>query len=102
MNDTNRNAANPICYLCYFGLLLLLPYLTEKDDEFVVFHSNQGLLLLIACVALSVVAAIPIIGWIIALVGWVFTLVCFVKGLVSVSRGEMNELPIIGGFTILS
>ena len=36
-----------ITYLSYLGILALIPFMTEKDDEFVQFHAKQGLNLFI-------------------------------------------------------
>ena len=98
--DVRENRA--LCYLCYFGPLFLIPYLLRRDSDFVRFHSNQGLLLLIACVLINIVSEIvPFLGWLIGLIGGFFVLVCFVKGLMSVSKGEKNKLPVIGDISLL-
>lgn len=107
--DQNYGAANGndvednklISILCYFGILLLIPLLTKPDSKFVKFHSNQGLVLLLLNVALGVVAAIPILGWIVAAVGGIFSFVCFIMGVINVCNGEMKELPLIGTIQIL-
>lgn len=99
--DVLENRA--LCYLCYLGPLFLIPYLTKRDSEFVRFHSNQGLLLLLACILINIAKEIvPFIGWLIGLVGALFTISCFIKGLGSVSKGEKNKLPVIGDITLLS
>lgn len=102
-----------ISILCYFGILLLIPYLVKKDSEYVKFHSNQGLILLIVNIALSIVSAvigailglIPYIGGILSgLIGGVISLACFalmIIGIVNAVTGKMKELPIIGGYRIL-
>jgi len=85
--------------LCYLGILVLIPLLTEaKNDPFVKFHIKQGLVLLIFEVILSVAAAIPIVGWIVGSVGWIISLVLFIMGLVNAIGGVEKELPIIGKY----
>lgn len=98
--DVRENRA--LCYLCYFGPLFLVPYLLRRESEFVRFHSNQGLLLLIAIVAVSVLSKIlPFLGWLVRLIGGLYVISSFIKGLVSVSRGEKNKLSVIGDITLL-
>ncbi len=91
-----------ISYLCYFGILFLIPYLMRPNSEFVKFHSNQGLVLLIASVVGGFLANfVPLLGGLAALVVEVLVFVGFVKGLINVNKGLKAELPIIGGIKIL-
>ncbi len=84
-----------ISYLSYFGILFLIPYLVRPDSEFAKFHANQGLILFLADVIVS------ILGGLIGTIGGIACLVLFVTGLVNVYRGDMKELPIIGKFRLL-
>ena len=55
---------NPLAILCYFGILLIIPWMMAKDDEFVKFHVKQGLTLLLAGIITSligvIIGAIPV------------------------------------------
>jgi len=85
--------------LCYLGILVLIPLLTDaKNDSFVKFHIKQGLVLLIFEVILSVAAAIPVVGRIVGSVGWIISVVLFIMGLVNAIGGVEKELPIIGKY----
>lgn len=85
--------------LCYFGILVLIPLLTDaKNDPFVKFHIKQGLTLLIFDVIISIVMAIPVIGWIVGVVGWILVVVLFVMGIVNAAGGKETPLPIIGKY----
>lgn len=98
--DVRRNKG--ISYLSYFGPLFLIPYLTRGDSDFARFHSNQGLLLLLANIAVNAcAAAVPILGWLIGAIGSIFVLCGFVSGLVNVSKGLKKPLPVIGEINIL-
>lgn len=111
-NETNKeyntpnNTAKPliqsdkIAVLCYFGLLFLIPYFTS-DSEFVRFHCNQGLLLLLADVIVGIVSSIFVVGWLVGLVGGIFTVICFFKGISNVLNGKMAQLPVIGKYQLL-
>lgn len=91
-----------LSFLCYFGILFLIPYLTRPNSEFVKFHSNQGLVLLIAGALVQIVAEmVPLIGWLIGIVGTIFVFALFLKGIINVYHLEKKELPYIGSFKLL-
>ena len=90
-----------ISVLCYFGLLLLIPLLVKKDSAFVRFHSNQGLVLIIFNILVSVLANIPLLGLVVAIVGGIAGFVFWIMGLVNVLNGRAKTLPLIGGITII-
>ena len=90
-----------LAILCYFGILLLIPYLMKPNSQFVKYHSNQGLVLLVFGIACGIVGIIPIIGWIVGIVGGIFIFVCWIMGIVNVLGGKIKPLPIIGKFTLL-
>lgn len=79
--------------LCYFGILVLIPLLTDaKNDPFVKFHIKQGLVLLIAYVICGFIFWIPVIGWLLGLVLFVL----FIIGVINAATGKQSPLPIIG------
>ena len=85
--------------LCYFGILVLIPLLTDaKNDSFVKFHIKQGLVLLIAAVILNVIWAIPVIGWAIGALGNLFVIILFVMGIINSASGREVQLPVIGQY----
>ncbi len=109
-NDINANKGMAI--LAYFGPLVLIPIFAAKQSKFARYHSNQGLLLLIAAIAWSIVYGILntiifAISWrlyfissIIGLLSLVF-FVLFIIGILNASNGRAKELPIIGKFKLL-
>lgn len=85
--------------LCYLGILVLIPLLTDaKNDSFVKFHIKQGLTLLIFDIIISVVMVIPFIGWIVGAVGWIFVVILFIMGIINAVGGVEKPLPIIGQY----
>lgn len=89
-------------FLCYFGILFLVPYLLRPNSDFVKFHSNQGLVLLIAGAVISFISDfVPLVGWLVGLLGGFFVFACFLKGLINVYHLEKKELPVIGSFRLL-
>lgn len=94
-------------------IIFLIPLLAAKESKFARFHTNQGLVLFLASIALSIAYGIlttvlTAISWRLGLaVGGILWLVFFVPtilaiiGIINVCKGEMKPLPIIGGITIL-
>ena len=97
--DIEENKA--IAILCYFGLFLLIPYLTKPDSKFIKYHTNQGVILLLFGIICSAVLIVPLLGWIAGLIGYLFSFVCFIIGILNVLNGRCKPLPLIGKFTVL-
>lgn len=104
-NDIQQNKA--IAVLSCFPILFWLPFVACKDSQYAKFFANQGLLLLIFEVALSVVmsilAIIPIIGLIFSLLCSLLSIALFVfmiLEMVAAGQGQAKEMPIIGGIKI--
>jgi uncharacterized membrane protein len=104
--------------LAYFGPLVLVPLLSAKESKFTRFHSNQGLILLIACVgwavAHNILTAIlrtvllpggwrvySLIGTFLSLVYIVFTVLAVI-GIINALNGKAKELPVIGKYKLLN
>lgn len=85
--------------LCYLGILIIVPLLTDaKNDAFVKFHIKQGLVLIIASIAMSIINVVPVIGQIVAIVGGLVVFVLWIIGLINAASGKEVPLPIIGQF----
>ena len=94
--------------LAYLGILVLIPIFAAKDSKFARFHANQGLVLAIAGIALSIIGGvlswIPIVNIIAGIVCGLAGLVLFILmilGIVNVVNGRAKELPIVGKIRIL-
>ena len=109
-NDINTNKGMAI--LAYFGPLVFIPMFAAKQSKFARYHSNQGLVLLIASIlygiAYSILSSIILaISWrlyflvsIIGLVSIVITILAII-GIINAATGKAKELPLIGKFKIL-
>ncbi len=109
--DINNNKIMAV--LAYLGILVLIPIFAAKDSKFARFHSNQGLVLLICDIVVSIVlgivtaiiAFIPYVGPILSGIIWavipIVLLVFAILGIVNAVQGKAKELPIIGKFKIL-
>ncbi len=97
MNEEKNKGIAALAYLIFF-----LPLLICKDDEFAMFHANQGLLLLIFGIGISIVLGfIPILGWILLLFYPIVAFAFFIIGVMNALKSEKKQLPLIGGITIL-
>ncbi len=93
-----------LAILSYFGPLFLLAVLFAPGSHFAKYHANQGLLLFLAEVVVSVIIYlgryIPFIGWTFRLLN-ILLVVLFFLGLSHAIRETEEPLPFIGEFVIL-
>lgn len=95
MDTKDSGTKTLMAVLSYFGLLILIPLLTEaKNDPFVKFHVQQGLIFLICSVVVSFLYWIPVVGWLLG----VFLFVIFIIGVINAATGRKVLLPIIGKY----
>jgi len=110
-DDAHQNKVMAI--LAYFGPLVLIPIFAAKESRFARFHSNQGVVLLLACIAYSIVYSV-LSGILLAISGTLFLIfsilgfvcscgitVLAIIGIINAGKGEMKPLPVIGGIKIL-
>jgi uncharacterized membrane protein len=102
--DAEKNKAMAIVgYI--IPILFFIPLVTDaKNSPFAKFHANQQLNLLLAAVIINVVGGvIPFLGWFIILpLGSIFLIVVAIMGIINAAKGAMKELPLIGGFKLIS
>ncbi len=80
--------------LSYLGILVLIPLLIKKDDEFVQFHAKQGVVLLVIWFVGMILFMIPIMGQLLALAILVLNVIALIQAL----NGKRWEIPIIGEY----
>ena len=107
-NEVQQNKVTAI--LGYIPPLFFIQLITAKDSKYARFHANQGLILLIAYVALSIVVTIfstifnfihlGFLSYLLSLTEVVPVLLS-VFGIVYTAKGRTRELPVIGKFRIL-
>ncbi len=91
MNKKDVEEGKALAVISYFWLISLIVLLVKKDNEFVLFHARQGLVLAILATVFSL---IPIIGWLLNIVVIIFAVVGIVKAL----AGEVWKMPFLGDF----
>ena len=99
--------------LAYIGFLALVPILAEKNNPFVRYHANQGLVLFLGeilyallhrvLVRVFLVTVFPmgiVLNMVLSIASLVFV-AYMVIGIVNVCCGRAKELPIIGGIHLI-
>ncbi len=83
-----------LSYVFFFGILI---YKTQKDSDFVQFHSRQGMVLfLINFVGNLFLMVIPILGWALMFFLNIAVLILFVIGALNSLNGNKKDLPVVG------
>ncbi|QQS16036.1 MAG: DUF4870 domain-containing protein [Candidatus Moraniibacteriota bacterium] len=84
--------------LSYIGALVIFPLITKQDDNFVLFHAKQGIVLVFFGIGFSVIANISFeVGALPITIGvWVVSLIFSIIGIANCVRGKETKLPIIG------
>ncbi len=83
--------------LAYIGPLVIVPYLTNKNNDFVKFHTKQGLVLFGLEIIIMVLGNMMYL-WMLGSLLNLATLVLSIIGIVNVVQGEKKELPVIGSW----
>lgn len=84
--------------ISYIWVLWLIAMVLGGQNEFILRHAKQGLILFIAEILIMALAIIPILGWLIGFIGFIASLVFTVLGFMHAWKGEEWELPVIGAF----
>ncbi len=81
-------------------IIFFVPLLAAKESAFARYHANQGFVLFLAAVIGSVLACIPILGWILAPLLYLGIGVLSILGIINALNGKAKDLPVIGKFKI--
>lgn len=94
----------------YIGILWLIPLIVCNSSKFAKFHINQGIILFLADIIVSVAIGVitPIftllfLGWVAAIADAVLGILLFVLmiiGIVNAVTGKAKRLPVIGKFDV--
>ena len=84
-------------------IIFFIPLLAAKGSKYAMFHANQGLILFLAGIAVSIAGSIiPILGWFLILpVGCIIVAVLGIMGIINAWKGVAKDLPIIGKMRII-
>ena len=98
--------------LSYIGILALIPYFAEKNNQYVRYHAVQGLNLFLLSIIYSVaysiltmiLAFIPVIGWILIMLLGLLSygfLALSIVGIVYACQDKAKELPVVNQIKII-
>ena len=92
--DVIRDEDKIMLILAY--ILPFIPFFTVKDSDYVKWHANQGMALLITCIVGSIVIGfIPVIGCIAAPLFSILITVACVMGIVNALKPARWEIPLV-------
>jgi uncharacterized membrane protein len=84
--------------LAYIGILVIIPFLTAKDNPFVKFHVKQGVVLVVIELGVWVVGMmVPMLFPILGLIN-LGVVVLSILGIVNVINKKEAEIPLVGQF----
>lgn len=95
-NEDSKTFALLVVILSIIGFVIAM--LTKKEDKYVMFYAKQALVLFIVGVILSIIAMIPILGWIISIIGSIIVFILWIMQIVNSLSGEEKLTPMIGKF----
>lgn len=90
-------------------IFFFLPLILKKDSRVGRYCANQGLLLTVAMVLVSILgrilSGIPLIGWIFRVAGGLVCLLLFLVGIIcyvqAITNKRLVRLPYIGGLRLI-
>lgn len=85
--------------LAYVGPLVIVSYITSKDDAFVKYHIKQGGVLFIIEVAVWFFSSMLVFLFPILMLINLGTFILSIIGIINASKGEEKELPIVGKYS---
>ena len=84
-------------FLTIIGFIIAL--IAKRDDPYVMFYAKQGLVLFIAQVIISILAAIPFLGWfLLGPILWVIFVVVWIMAWINALSGKKKDTWLIGEF----
>jgi len=90
------NAAGALAYVTVIPAIIFLLVEPYNKSSYIKFHAWQSVFLTVAFFAVSIVAIIPILGWLIAIIGIPVLLIAWIICLVNALQGKRFKLPWIG------
>ncbi len=88
-----------ISYLTIIGWVIAL--VAGEKSDYVTFHINQSLVLMLGAVIASALNVVPFVGGILASLGGLFIFVLWILAFIGACQGEQKEAPLIGSIKIM-
>ena len=84
--------------LAYVSFLFVIPLFIKRENNFVLFHVKQGLVLFIIESAVCIIRFVPVIGEVIFVFGMVICGILSLLGIIKVCMNELWEMPVVFDF----
>ena len=84
-----------LAVLSYLNILVLIPLLLSKKNDFVKYHARQGALLFLFSVIAIFAFYVPYLPWLVI----VYIAYCVVYGIINVFMSRERPLPLLGKLT---
>lgn len=111
ITEQEKQDGKAMSIIAYLGILVFIPMLTSKQNKYVMYHTEQGLVLFITWIVVWIIFIIldPILYHIIPfgyfcggslIYGLVRLglLVLMIMGIINAAQGKVAPLPVIGQF----
>lgn len=92
------NVAGALAYVTILPAILFLVLPDYNTRSFIRFHAFQSIGLGLVWFAVSIIMAIPILGWIIGAIGMLAVFCAWVVCLMKAYQGERFKLPVLGKY----
>ncbi|MGB8031889.1 MAG: hypothetical protein WCF30_19730 [Terracidiphilus sp.] len=92
----SEDAASGLAYLTPIPAIIFLIVAPYNTNPKIKFHAWQNIFLAIGWFACSVVAIIPILGWIVGFLGILVLFVCWLIAIIQAFQGKRFVIPVIG------
>jgi uncharacterized membrane protein len=96
--EPKKEQTNTMAFISYIGPLCLIPFFNKTQDEFVKFHTKQGLVLFAGEVITWIIIAIAPILWFLGNLVGILWLILSIIGIMNVAKNEKKEIPFIGKY----
>lgn len=85
--------------LAYIGPLVIVSYVTAKDDAFVKFHIAQGLVLFVIELGVWILGMMLWQLWPLLSIVNLATIILSIIGIINAVKGKEEELPVVGKYS---
>lgn len=96
-NDTSEQKiveGKVFAILAYLSALCIIPLIFKRENDFVLSHAKQGLVLFVGEVGVFILSILPVFAWFLKVGLFVLFILSFI-GIIAVLRGRYIELPVI-------
>ena len=97
-----NNSQNDMIFAAAAYFIFFLPLIFTPNSELGKFHANQGLILLVCTIVLSVVLTVTVIGIILLPLVQLAAIIFAILGILNATKLKKQALPLIGHlFTLI-